>query len=83
MEPLTSREKDYANNADHFYRGHVFGMIETRLDRMEKDSKDAHTRLEEKVDDLQGNMKYVFGFAAAIGFLSTFIWEWIKSKLHI
>ena len=56
-------------------------MIETRLDRREKDSKEAYEKLSAQVEELRGQMRYVFGFAAAVGIGATFIWEWIKSKL--
>ena len=69
------------NDLDQFYRGQVFGMIETRLDRMEKDSKEAYEKLSAQVEELRGQMRYVFGFAAAVGMGAAFIWDWIKSKL--
>ena len=69
------------NELDQFYRGQVFGMIETRLDRIEKDSKEAHEKLSVQIGELRGQMRYVFGFAAAVGMGATFIWDWIKSKL--
>ena len=85
-----SDDKTYEQNVDRFYRGVVWGQLEQRLERMEKNAALAHATLANKIDDLEGKidtingrMKYIYGFAAGIGFILSFLWDWIKIKLHL
>lgn len=86
---MDEKSLQYAQNADQFYRGQVFGMFKESLERIERNSEDAHKRLESKMDlcmtelnTLKGNLKYIYGFAAALSFILTFIWEWVKNRFQ-
>ena len=68
---------------DHFYRGQVFGMLETRLDRMEKDEKEAHEKMQASIDDIRSKINWIYGFAAAVGLASGFLIDWIKKHLGL
>lgn len=41
--------------------------------------------LTKKVDDIQAKVIYMYGFAAAIGFVASFVIEWVRSAftLHV
>ncbi len=87
---MDKKTKNYNENLDSFYRGQVFGSIneqfrrlETKLDDYHNESNKAHSRFEERLDKIDNKLWYMFGFAGAIGFGLSFIWEWIKIKLHL
>jgi hypothetical protein len=38
-------------------------------------------KIEGKLDDIQGKVIYMYGFAAAIGLLGSFLIDWVKGAL--
>jgi predicted RNase H-like nuclease (RuvC/YqgF family) len=91
MNKMTEEEAyQYTNNTDHFYRGVVWGQLEERLDRMERNAAVAHASintkiesLDNKVDTLNGKLKYIYGAIGVILFGIPFLWDWLKIKFHL
>ena len=55
---------------DQFYKKEYFEQLRLDMLEMKKDIK-----------ELNRKMTYIYGFAAAIGVVSSFIIQWIKSKI--
>lgn len=62
---------------DQFYRDQMFRGIFSRLDA--QDTK--LDKIADQMSDIQGNIKWVYGWAAGVGVIGSSIIEYIKSKL--
>ena len=59
-----------------FYRDKFFNAMNERFDRID-------TRLNhqsEKLNKIEGQMRYVYGWAAGIGLAASLAWEYVKEK---
>jgi len=54
-----------------FYRDQFFKQLDDRL-----------STIEDKLDKLNTHMVYVYGFAAGVGLVASFIITWLKSKFY-
>lgn len=80
---MTEEEaKQYAMNADHFYRGMVWGMLDERLRAIEEnvkqhniDDKTAHEGIEQRLDKLNGKMIYIYAFSAGVTICISVFWQ--------
>ena len=60
-----------------FYRDKFFDAMNERFDRVDVRLND-HS---EKLNKIEGQMRYVYGWAAGIGLAASLAWEYVKEKL--
>lgn len=60
------------NMDDNFFKEKYFEEIMRQMGVMQKD-----------ISVIKSRIGYIYGFAGAIGFITTIIIEWVRSKIHI
>lgn len=62
----------------NFYRDKTWELVMNEIQDVKKELHETN----KKLDQLNDRMKYIFGFAAAIGLSANFIWQWILGKIQ-
>jgi hypothetical protein len=60
---------------EQFFKDRYFKALSDQLE----DLKDSITDLKREVADIKSKVVYMYGFAAALGFVASFAWKFIES----
>ena len=62
---------------ENFYKGLLFSELTARFDTLDSRLSSQDKKLEE----IQGQLRWVYGWATGVGFAATFLWSYVKGKI--
>ena len=64
---------------NQFYQEEVFKMLDTRFSNIEGKLE----RQDKQLDEIQGQLRWIYGWATGVGVLASVTWSFIKEKMGI